>query len=58
ATRRDQRALITSLAAMPGDISKFRIGSPAIMVIGETVRYACDVALHETIVKKVAGQPR
>jgi uroporphyrin-III C-methyltransferase len=40
ATRADQRSIITSLADLAGDIRDHRIGSPAIMIVGETVRYA------------------
>ncbi len=44
ATCRNQRAVITSLDDMVADIHLQNIGSPAIMVIGETVRCA-DLAL-------------
>ena len=40
ATRRDQRSIVTSLRALVDDIRTSAIGSPAIMVVGETVRYA------------------
>ena len=40
ASRADQQAVITTLAAMAADIRAANIGSPAIIVVGETVRYA------------------
>ncbi len=40
ATRVDQRAIVTSLQQLAADIHTAGIGSPAIMVVGETVRYA------------------
>ena len=40
ATRSDQRSIVTALATMVDDIRASDIGSPAIMVVGETVRYA------------------
>ena len=40
ATRKDQRSIVTSLRALAHDIHAAHIGSPAIMVVGETVRYA------------------
>ena len=40
ATRHDQRAIVTSLQQLAVDIHTAGIGSPAIMVVGETVRYA------------------
>ena len=40
ATRHDQRAIVTSLQTLVVDIRASGIGSPAIMVVGETVRYA------------------
>ena len=40
ATRSDQRAIVTSLQTLVADIHASGIGSPAIMVVGETVRYA------------------
>ena len=55
ATRPDQRALVTSLAAMSGDIRKYRIGSPAIMVIGETVRYAYGSAERVALAEHIAA---
>jgi len=55
ATRPNQRALITSLAAISGDICKYRIGSPAIMVIGETVRYAYGAVEREAFAENVAA---
>ena len=40
ATRSDQRAIVTSLHMLVADILNSGIGSPAIMIVGETVRYA------------------
>ena len=40
ATCRDQRAIVTTLQQLATDIHTSGIGSPAIMVVGETVRYA------------------
>ena len=40
ATRSDQRAIVTSLQTLVADILNSGIGSPAIMIVGETVRYA------------------
>jgi uroporphyrin-III C-methyltransferase len=40
ATRSDQRSIVTTLHALASDIHAAGIGSPAIMVVGETVRYA------------------
>ncbi len=40
ATRSDQRAIVTTLRTLVDDIHTSAIGSPAIMVVGETVRYA------------------
>ena len=40
ATRPDQRAIVTTLQQLVIDIQTSGIGSPAIMVVGETVRYA------------------
>ena len=40
ATRPDQRAIVTTLQQLVMDIQTSGIGSPAIMVVGETVRYA------------------
>ena len=40
ATCRDQRATVTTLQQLATDIQTSGIGSPAIMVVGETVRYA------------------
>ncbi len=40
ATRQDQRAIVTTLLKLVADIHVSGIGSPAIMVVGETVRYA------------------
>ncbi len=40
ATRSDQRSIATTLRDLVEDIRASAIGSPAIMVVGETVRYA------------------
>lgn len=40
ATRSDQRSIVTTLQQLSNDIHTSGIGSPAIMVAGETVRYA------------------
>ena len=40
ATRSDQRSIITTLQQLVADIQLSGIGSPAIMIVGETVRYA------------------
>ena len=40
ATRSDQRSIVTTLQELVSDIHASGIGSPAIMVVGETVRYA------------------
>ena len=40
ATRNDQRSLVTTLRDLVEDIRTSAIGSPAIMVVGETVHYA------------------
>ena len=44
ATRLDQRSIVTTLQALARDIHASRIGSPAIMVVGETVPAARDRA--------------
>ena len=46
ATRSDQRSILTTLQGLVNDIHASGIGSPAIMVVGETVRYA-NVGAHE-----------
>jgi uroporphyrin-III C-methyltransferase len=43
ATRKDEQSLITTLGQLVNDLRKSALGSPAIMVIGETVRYASTV---------------
>ena len=48
ATRSDQRSIVTTLQALVNDIHASGIGSPAIMVVGETVRYA-NVGAHEIV---------
>ena len=40
ASRADQQSVITTLASMTADIRASKISSPAIIVVGETVRYA------------------
>jgi uroporphyrin-III C-methyltransferase len=40
ATRPDEQSLVTTLAQLVKDLHESALGSPAIMVIGETVRYA------------------
>jgi uroporphyrin-III C-methyltransferase len=40
ATRYDQHAIVTTLQQLAADIHLSGIGSPAIMIVGETVRYA------------------
>ena len=47
ATRHDQRSIVTTLQALARDIHASGIGSPAIMVVGETVRYANAATLCE-----------
>jgi uroporphyrin-III C-methyltransferase len=42
ATRHDEKSLITTLGQLVNDLRQSALGSPAIMVIGETVRYAAD----------------
>jgi uroporphyrin-III C-methyltransferase len=54
ATRRDQRSLVTTLQALASDIQSSGIGSPAIMVVGETVRYASVATLCEAAPKVFA----
>jgi uroporphyrin-III C-methyltransferase len=40
ATRKDEKSLMTTLGQLVSDLRQTTLGSPAIMVIGETVRYA------------------
>ena len=40
ATRSDQRSIVTTLQQLVAYIQVSGIGSPAIMIVGETVRYA------------------
>jgi uroporphyrin-III C-methyltransferase len=54
ATRADQRSIITSLADMAEDIRDHRIGSPAIMIVGETVRYANALSQFDTELAAIA----
>lgn len=50
ATRSDQRSIVTTLHALVADIHAAGIGSLAIMVVGETVRYAArDNQAHEMV---------
>lgn len=49
ASRADQQAVITTLAAMAADIRAAKIGSPAIIVVGETVRYARGADISKTV---------
>ena len=44
ATRCDQRSIVSTLQALARDINASGIGSPAIMVVGETVRYAASAS--------------
>jgi uroporphyrin-III C-methyltransferase len=53
ASRLNQRELITTLASMATDIRVTGIGSPGIIVIGETVRYA-----RSTSIDAVEATPR
>ena len=57
ATRRDQRSIVTTLQDLAGDIHASGIGSPAIMVVGETVRYARteSIAASASIAKVETG---
>lgn len=48
ATRSDQRSIVTTLTKLVRDIHASAIGSPAIMVVGETVRYATAGAFENT----------
>ncbi len=48
ATRSDQRSIVTTLQELVSDIRASGIGSPAIMVVGETVRVA-NVSAHEIV---------
>ncbi len=57
ATRSDQRSIVTALATMVDDIRMSGIGSPAIMVVGETVRYA-DARNHECDVVGISPDTR
>jgi uroporphyrin-III C-methyltransferase len=53
ATRSDQRSIVTTLLELAGDIHAAGIGSPAIMVVGETVRYATATTSTATISQRV-----
>ena len=55
ATRSDQRSIVTTLRTLAGDIHASGIGSPAIMVVGETVRYATS---DSTVVERTPAFPR
>ena len=53
ATCRDERAIVTTLQQLATDIHTSGIGSPAIMVVGETVRYAT-VVMNAEVERKMA----
>ena len=48
ASRADQQSVLTTLAAMLVDLHTARIGSPAIIVVGENVRYARQAIAADT----------
>ena len=54
ATRSDQRSIVTTLQELASDIHASGIGSPAIMVVGETVRYATS---DSTVVERTTAFP-
>ncbi len=56
ASRAGQQSVITTLAAMSADIRDAGIGSPAIIVVGETVRYAHIADASGDVVGPVARQ--
>jgi uroporphyrin-III C-methyltransferase len=60
ATRGDQRSLVTTLRDLVEDIRTSAIGSPAIMVVGETVRYAQSeyTCIGAVFGKEMAGKVR
>ena len=60
ATRDDQRSIVTTLRDLVDDIRTSAIGSPAIMVVGETVRYAQSeyTSIGEVFGKEMAGKAR
>ena len=60
ATRNDQRSLVTTLRDLVEDILTSAIGSPAIMVVGETVRYADmqNTSIGAVFGAKVRGKAR
>lgn len=45
ATRESQHSLLTTLLRMADDVARHQIESPAVLIIGETVRYARDAAV-------------
>lgn len=47
ATRLSQRALLTTLAALDHDLQAAQLGSPSILIIGDVVRHADSMRLHE-----------
>ena len=47
ATQPAQRALVTSLGALDRDLQAARLGSPSILIVGDVVRHADGVRLHE-----------
>ena len=60
ATRDDQRSIVTTLRDLIDDIRTSAIGSPAIMVVGETVRYAQSeyTSIGAVFGKEMAGKAR
>lgn len=56
ASRSDQRELITTLADLAANIRRSGIGSPGIIVVGETVRFANPSAIPE-ISKSALARP-
>ena len=60
ATRSDQRSIVTTLRALVDDIRASNMGSPAIMVVGETVRYAdiTNTSIGAVFGVKVVGKAR
>ena len=55
ATRSDQRSIVTTLMDLAHDIHASGIGSPAIMVVGETVRYARDDLQTTVTTERIAA---
>ena len=50
ATWRSQRALVTTLATLDHDVCAARLASPSVLIIGDVVRHADPVRLHEIAV--------